>query len=111
MKENQHVQAIPPDVLAQTQIKIQEVLTLFAPYLLTLTPQERRELPKMGEKTIGFVEKVHNFAQQNPNLVPPCFEMSAFNTDFTDAHGFWTLHNLVLQFGRRTKRHGNDRRK
>ena len=97
MKENQHVQAIPPEVLTQAQTKIQEVLTLLHPYLLALTPQERRELPKMGEKTIGFVEKAHDFAQQNPNLLPPYLDMSAFDTDFTDAHGLWTLHNMVLQ--------------
>jgi hypothetical protein len=51
----------------------------------------------MGEKTIGFVEKANDFAKQNPNLVPPYLEMSAFGTDFTDAHGLWTLHNMVLQ--------------
>jgi hypothetical protein len=31
---------------------------------------ERHELPKMGEKIIGFVEKAYDFAKQNPNLVP-----------------------------------------
>jgi hypothetical protein len=55
--DNQHVQAIPSTVLAAAQAKIDEVLTSLAPYLLALTPGERRELPKMGEKTIGFVEK------------------------------------------------------
>jgi hypothetical protein len=97
MKENTHVQAIPLDVLNQTQTKIQEVLTLLAPYLLALTPAERQGMPKMGEKTISFVEKAYDFAQQNPNLVPPYLEMAAFGTDFADAHGLWTLHNLVQQ--------------
>jgi hypothetical protein len=97
MKENQHVQAIPPDVLTQMQTKIQEIQTLVAPYLLALTPAERQGMPKMGEKTISFVEKAHDFALQNPNLVPPYLEMTAFGTDFADAHGLWTLHNMVLQ--------------
>ena len=97
MKENTHTQAIPQDVLAQAQTKIQEVWTLLTPYLLALTPAERREMPKMGEKSIGFVEKAYDFAQQNPSLVPPYLEMAAFGTDFSDAHGLWTLHNVVLQ--------------
>jgi hypothetical protein len=97
MKENSHVQAIPQDVSTQAQTKIQEVLTLLVPYLLALTPTERQGMPKMGEKTIGFVEKAHDFAQQNPNLVPPYLGMTAFDVDFTDAHGLWTLHNIVLQ--------------
>jgi hypothetical protein len=97
MKENTHVQAIPQDVLTQAQTKIQEVLTLLTPYLLALTPAERQGMPKMGEKTISFVEKAHDFAQQNPNLVPPYLEMGAFGTDFADAHELWTIHNLVMQ--------------
>jgi hypothetical protein len=97
MKENTHVQAIPQDVLTQAQTKIQEVMTLLSPYLLALTPAERQGMPKMGEKTISFVEKAYDFAKQNPNLVPPYLETAAFGTDFTDAHGLWTLHNLVMQ--------------
>lgn len=41
MKENTHVQAIPENVLTSAQTKIQEVLTLLAPYMLALTPAER----------------------------------------------------------------------
>jgi hypothetical protein len=54
-------------------------------------------MPKMGEKSISFVEKAYDFARQNPNLTPSYLEMAAFGTDFTDAHGLWTLHNMVLR--------------
>jgi hypothetical protein len=97
MKDNQHIQAIPSTVLTQTQAKIDEAKTLLAPYILALTPAERRELPKMGEKTIAFVEKAYDFARQNPNLVPPYLDMAAFGVDFSDAHGLWTLLNTVEQ--------------
>jgi hypothetical protein len=97
MKDNQHVQAIPSTVLTQAQTKIDEAAALLAPYLLALTPAERHELPKMGEKTIGFVEKAYDFAQKNPNLVPPYLDLGAFGVDFGDAHGLWTLLNTVQQ--------------
>jgi hypothetical protein len=97
MKNNQHVQAIPSTVLTQVQTKIDEVTALLAPYLLALTPVERKELPKMGEKTIAFVEKAYDFALQNPNLVPPYLEVDAFGLDFADAHGLWTLLNTIQQ--------------
>ncbi|GHU27101.1 hypothetical protein FACS1894172_03460 [Spirochaetia bacterium] len=97
MKDNQHVQAIPTEVLTQAQTKVDELKTLLAPYILALTPSERHKLPKMGEKTIGFVEKSYNFAKQNPNLCPPYLDMTAFDTDFDDAHGLWTLLNTVQQ--------------
>jgi hypothetical protein len=93
MKDNKHVQAIPADVLTQAQTKIDEVTALLAPYMIALTPAERHELPKMGEKTIGFVEKAYDFANHNPNLVPPYLDMDAFGKDFGDAHGLWTLVN------------------
>jgi hypothetical protein len=97
MKDNQHIQAIPSTVLTQVQTKIDEARALLAPYMLALTPAERQGLPKMGEKTIGFVEKAYDFARQNPNLVPPYLELGAFGVDFGDAHGLWTLLNSVQQ--------------
>jgi hypothetical protein len=97
MKDNQHTQVIPSTVLTQVQTKINEAAALLAPYLLALTPAERHELPKMGEKTIGFVEKAYDFARQNPALVPPYLDVEAFGVDFSDAHGLWTLLNTVQQ--------------
>jgi hypothetical protein len=97
MKDNRHTQTIPSTILTQAQTKIDEAKTLLAPYLLALTPAERRELPKMGEKTIAFVEKAYDFALQNPALVPPYLDVAAFGADFADAHGLWTLLNTVQQ--------------
>jgi hypothetical protein len=97
MKDNKHIQSIPQDILTQAQTKINEIKALLAPYIVALTPSERHELPKMGEKTISFVEKAYDFARQNPNLVPPYLDMSAFGTDFEDAHGLWTLVNSIRQ--------------
>jgi hypothetical protein len=97
MKDNRHTQIIPSTVLTQVQTKIDEAKTLLASYLLALTPAERHELPKMGEKTIAFVEKAYDFARQNPALVPPYLDVDAFGVDFSDAHGLWTLLNTVEQ--------------
>ena len=97
MKDNKHVQAIPQEVLTQAQTKINETAALLAPYFVALTPTERHELPKMGEKTISFVEKAYDFAKQNPNLVPPYLDIAAFGVDFGDAHGLWTLVNSIRQ--------------
>jgi hypothetical protein len=90
-------QAIPAEVLTQAQTKANELKTLLAPYMLALTPSERHELPKMGEKTISFVAKSYDFAKQNPNLCPPYLDMTAFDIDFGDAHGLWMLLNTVQQ--------------
>jgi len=97
MKKNNHAHVVPDDVLAQAQAKIDEARAILDPYLLALTPEERRILPKMGPKTIGFVEKAHDFAKQNPNLVPPYLNMELFKVDVEGSRGFWTLINSIRQ--------------
>lgn len=95
MKDNQHTLLILSTVLTQGQAKIDEARALLAPYILALTSTERHNLPKMGEKTLAFVEKAYDFARQNPNLVPPYRNLDAFGSDFSDAHGLVALSNRV----------------
>ena len=89
--ENKHSVFIPADILAQVQSLLNQANTLLLPYATPLTPAERRTIAKMGEKTLSFVEKAHEFALQNPNLAPPFLDMAAFDTDFADAHNLWTV--------------------
>jgi hypothetical protein len=97
MKSNQHTQSIPIHVLISAQTKLEEVIALIFPYLLSLTPSERKKTLKMGPKTLAFVEKARDFAYLNPTLVPSYLDMDEFNIDFTDAHGIWNIISLVLQ--------------
>jgi hypothetical protein len=89
--EDKHAVSIPADILAQVQNLIGQANSLLFPYVTSLTPSERHAILKMGEKTLSFVEKAHEFALQNPNLVPPFLDMKAFDTDFADAHNLWTV--------------------
>jgi hypothetical protein len=89
--ENKHAIFIPADILAQVQNLVKQANALLLPYVTSLTPAERRTMAKMGEKTLSFVEKAHEFATQNTNLVPPFLDMAAFDTDFADAHNLWTV--------------------
>ncbi|MDR1983404.1 MAG: hypothetical protein LBQ28_01055 [Prevotellaceae bacterium] len=95
--ENKHVLPIPPEILAQAQKKIDEANALLAPYLLPLTPQERMELPKMGDKTLSFVEKAHDYVSQYPAFVPSYLNTAEFDTDIADATGLRVLHISARQ--------------
>jgi hypothetical protein len=97
MKDNKHTVAIPSEVLSEAQTKVDDALALLSPYILALTPAERHELPKMGTKTLGFVEKAYEFAQKNPELAPSFLDLDAFSVDFKDAKGLWKLLNNVRQ--------------
>ena len=61
------------------------------------TPVERQTLPKMGEKTLAFVEKSHEFAKSNPVLVPNYLNMDEFAIDYTDASGLFAAVNKARQ--------------
>ncbi|MDR1199533.1 MAG: hypothetical protein LBK94_11095 [Prevotellaceae bacterium] len=95
--EDKHVTPIPPEVLAQAQAKINEVNALLAPYILPLTPDERHDLPKMGDKTLSFVEKANDYAHHYPQLRPSYLDIAAFDVDMTDATGLRTLHISAKQ--------------
>jgi hypothetical protein len=95
--ENKHVIPIPSEVLAQAQTNIDATLALLAPYLLPLTPAERHDLPKMGDKTLSFVEKAQDYAHQYPALCPSYLDLQAFDTDMTDATGLRKVHIVAKQ--------------
>jgi hypothetical protein len=97
MNDNLHAQAIPTEVLSEAQRKIQEAVTLLSPYLLALTPEDRQGMLKMGDKTIGFVEKAFDYAKKNPELAPSYLKMPDFEADFTDARGLLGFHNMIMQ--------------
>jgi hypothetical protein len=97
MKENLHTQAVPTKVLSEAQRKIEETITLLSPYLIALTPEDMKEMPKMGEKTVGFVDKAYDYAKQNPELVPPYLKMADFTADYADAHNLRIIHSMITQ--------------
>jgi len=50
--------------------------------LIALSNEERRGLPKMGDKTIPFVEKVIEYASSNPEFIPSFMDLQELKNDF-----------------------------
>ncbi|MCR4416116.1 MAG: hypothetical protein NUV92_00015 [Ignavibacteria bacterium] len=67
------------------------------PFLINLTPEERMELPKMGDKTIPFVEKALELSNLNPNLVPPYINLDELRKDLELSKSLREILNLVGQ--------------
>ena len=51
------------------------------PFLIDLTPEQRRSLPKMGDKSRAFVAKALAVAQHNSNFLPRSFSVEEFERD------------------------------
>jgi hypothetical protein len=92
-----HVIEIPIAVLTEVQGYIDSAKKALEPYALPLTAYERRQLPKMGDKTLSFVEKAFDYAKTNPELIPPYINMTAFAIDKNDATGLRALLNSARQ--------------
>jgi hypothetical protein len=97
MKNDKHTTAIPEATITQVHSQISAIIQQLQPYIIALTPHERQTMLKMGDKSLAFVEKAHDYAADNPTLTPSYLDMAAFDVDFADAHGLWTVLTLVKQ--------------
>lgn len=72
---------IPEAELASIREALARLNALLLPHLARLTPQERQEIPKMGDRTAGFVLKALDYARLNPELVPPFLDVGELVVD------------------------------
>jgi hypothetical protein len=67
------------------------------PHLLKLTPEERQELLKMGDKTLAFVLKSAEHCKTNPDLVPPYVDVNELAIDIAAYESLRAIHQPLLQ--------------
>jgi hypothetical protein len=63
------------------------------PFLVDLNAEERKALPKMGDKSRAFVSKALEVATQNPNFLPRSFDLEELRKD---VQLFEALYPLLL---------------
>ncbi|WP_321375546.1 hypothetical protein [uncultured Draconibacterium sp.] len=74
---------IPPEVTTQVNEALAGIATLLKPYLLALSPDERRALPKMSDKTLPFVVKALDYVSREPQFAPPYLNVEGLTNDMT----------------------------
>ncbi|MBD6617092.1 hypothetical protein FNW02_14925 [Komarekiella sp. 'clone 1'] len=71
--------------LSQTdRLQIMQVITTIReklPFLIDLTAEERKSLPKLGDKSRAFVSKALEVATQNPDFLPRSFDLDEMRRD------------------------------
>jgi len=72
---------IPASVLAEVKAALSDALAKLEPYLVHLTPDDRRSLAKVGEKGLSFVIKGGDYAAQFPALRPVFMDYDDFLID------------------------------
>jgi hypothetical protein len=72
---------VPEGDQPRIQSAIKDLEALFKPHLIDLNPEQRRALPKMGDRTIAFVSRAYQFACQHPEFKPPFVDLEEFAID------------------------------
>lgn len=67
--------------LNSIQSAIAVLQSTLLPKLKTLSPQDKHQLPKMGDKSVAFVQKAYEYGQVHPTLNPAWLDTEAFRID------------------------------
>jgi hypothetical protein len=67
------------------------------PFLITLTPSERKQLPKAGPNSLSFVENALAAAQNNPAILPAGFDQDEFESDVNLFSVLTDLNTAIAQ--------------
>ncbi|WP_152560148.1 hypothetical protein [Hymenobacter sp. IS2118] len=86
---------VPASVLADVQQHLDAIKVALAPYLISLTPDERRTMLRMADKTVAFVTKATDYATSNPAFVPSFVDLAELKQDVA---GVAALTPLRQQF-------------
>jgi hypothetical protein len=86
---------IPRTVLLEAQSKLDEVIKMLEPYLVSLNSPERQALVKIETESIGFLKISHELAFEYPELFPTFMEKSIFREGYLTTHELWLLINKI----------------
>jgi len=83
---------IPADVQAQALEHFRQGAALIDPYLISLTPEEAKGLPKVGDKGYAFVNKGNEYLQSPTTSIPPYVDKDEVAVDLA---GYDTLRQFA----------------
>ena len=95
--KNQISIEIPQAVIDTVTQKLLECKTALAPYVQGLTDKERKEMFKMGDKTVATVQKTKRYVDTNPEFIPAYMDKMEFLKDEAVVTQLDPISNLAQQ--------------
>lgn len=83
----------------EAETAVQTLKKLFENQLVTLTPDQRRTISKMGDGSLPFTEKAVDYAKSNPEFLPPFVKVEEFENDLKASR---MLNNLLQSLSQLT---------
>ncbi|WP_163324480.1 hypothetical protein [Draconibacterium mangrovi] len=87
---------IPAETVTQVNEALTTISTALQPYVIALSADERRELPKMSDKTQPFVDKALDYLSRAPQFAPPYMDVDGMRNDMT-------VHNQLMPLLRQVR--------
>jgi hypothetical protein len=94
---NQINTPIPPSDLAKALDHLKQARAALTPYLYPLTPDERKTLYKMGDKSVGFMQKLLIYATDTPSFVPSFINLDEVKQDVGVAADLSAVEQFAAQ--------------
>jgi hypothetical protein len=66
------------------------------PFLLDLSPEDRKAMPKLGDKSRAFVAKALELATQNPGFLPRDFSIDEMRKDASLAEELFAIRQALM---------------
>lgn len=85
------IKKIPLVILQNAQQKLDEVMDMLGPCLVTLSQPERQALVKIGEESFNFIAKSYELAIEYPELFPSFVKAGIFGEDFSTVQALKSL--------------------
>lgn len=95
---------IPEEDLKAVQEALASIETILEPYLLALTPDQRRSIPKMSDGSAPFVNKALDYASEESQFAPPFMNVDEMRKDVNSANQL----NQILRTIRQLESNLND---
>ncbi|SHJ67499.1 hypothetical protein SAMN02745146_3666 [Hymenobacter daecheongensis DSM 21074] len=94
---NQFQSDIPAAVLEKVQKSLNDIKAALQPYLISLTPDERKTMLRMADKTVAFVQKTTEYGTNSPAFVPPFVDFDELKQDVAGLTALTPLHQQLEQ--------------
>jgi DNA mismatch repair ATPase MutL len=89
--------ALSDEELQTVRSAIKALQDTLVPKLVALGPDDRKELPKMGDRSAQFVVKTFDYVEKNPTLRPAYLDLEEFAADLAAVEVLQSLRRPLAQ--------------
>ena len=94
---NKAVKKLTPEVLHKVRRKLDELIKILEPCLISFPPSEKHASGKTGEELIPFLKMSNELAVEYPDLFPAFIKTASFREEFLTTSELWELLAKINQ--------------